>query len=113
MVSDVSGQELGQFLTKAVTKCTRDGYAGDWRSWVAFLERSTTSSMRDDVYLDQARNDTEEATILGLFFKERYERGKMKGRQATSPSAGITYYISAETRRVVRVADCKVCESGL
>ena len=95
-----SREELGQFLTKAVTKGTRDGYAGDWRSWVAFPGNSAVSSMREDVYLDQARNDTERATVLALYFKERYKIGKMRGRQATCPSAGIRHHFMSALRPV-------------
>lgn len=93
-------EELGQFLTKAVTKGTRDGYAVDWRSWVAFLGNFSTTSMREDVYLDQARTDTERATVLALYFKERYEIGKMRGRQATCPSAGIRHHFMSALRPV-------------
>jgi hypothetical protein len=54
-----SGQELGQFLTKAVTSGIRKSYAADWRSWESFLAKSTTILFRGDVYLDLARDDTE------------------------------------------------------
>ena len=100
MVSITSGQELGQFLTKAVTKGTSDGCGGDWRSWVAFLGKCTAGAMREDVYLDQARDDTERATVLALYFKERYETGKKRGRQATCPSAGIRHHFLSALRPV-------------
>lgn len=100
IVIDRSEQELGRFLTKAVTRGTRDGYAVDWRNWVSFLEKSAAVSMREDVYLDHARNDTERATILAMFFKERYEIGKMRGRQATCVSAGIRHHFIAALRPV-------------
>lgn len=99
-MSGRSGQELGQFLTKAVTRGTRNGYAADWRSWESFLEKSISSSMRGDVYLDQAHNDTERASILALFFKERYDIGEMRGRQATCVSAGIRHHFVAALRPV-------------
>ena len=100
IVSDRSGQELGQFLTKAVTRGTRNGYAADWRNWVSYVERSPASPMRGDVYLDRVINDTERAKILALFFKERYEVGKMRGRQATCVSAGIRHYFIAALKPV-------------
>ena len=56
--------------------------------------------MRWDVYLNRALNDTEKAKILALFFKERYEVGKMRGRQATCVSAGIRHYFIAALRPV-------------
>ena len=100
IVSGKSGQELGQFLTKAVTRGTRNGYAADWKSWESFLAKSTAISSRGDVYLDQAGSDTEKATLLAMFFKERYEVGELRGRQATCVSAGIRHYFIAALRPV-------------
>jgi hypothetical protein len=100
VVSKRSGQELGQFLTKAVTRGTRNSYAADWRSWESFLKKSPSGPMRGDLYLDQARNDTERATVLALFFKDRYEVAEMRGRQATCVSAGIRHHFIAALRPV-------------
>ena len=33
------GQELGQFLAKAVTVGTRSGSKSDWKEWLVFLEK--------------------------------------------------------------------------
>lgn len=53
-----------------------------------------------DVFLDQVKSDTDKATILALFFKERYGTGGMRGRQATSVSAGIRHYFVSALRSV-------------
>ena len=111
IVSGGPGQELGQFLAKAVTRGTRNGYAADWKSWVAFIGRSASSHIQGDVYLDQARSDAERAVILALFFKERYEVGKMRGRQATCVSAGIRHYFIAALRSV-EWFDCQIITSA-
>ena len=99
----VSGRpelDLGQFLAKSVTRGTRNGYAADWRSWVSFIGKPTVSYVEGDVYLDKARSDSEKAVILALFFKERYEVDKMRGRQATCVSAGIRHHFIAALRPV-------------
>jgi hypothetical protein len=93
-------QELGAFLARAVTRGTRNGYATDWKNWVAFVGRSEKSDRREDVYLDKAGSDTEKASALALFFKERYEEGMMRGRQATCASAGIRHHFIAALREV-------------
>ena len=95
----VSGRpelDLEQFLVKSVTRGTRNGYAAD----VSFIGKPTVSYVEGDVYLDKARSDSEKAVILALFFKERYEVDKMRGRQATCVSAGIRHHFIAALRPV-------------
>jgi hypothetical protein len=93
-------QKLGEFLTKGVTLGTRSGYAGDWREWVSFIEKERGSEGGKDVYLDLAKNDMERAAVLALFFKERYDSDGMRGRDATSGSAGVRHYFVAALRPV-------------
>ena len=100
VVSGGPGRELGQFLTKVVTRGTRNGHAADWKGWVSFIRNSSASYVQGDVYLDQARSDAERAVTLALFFKESYERGKMRGSQATCVSAGIRHHFIAALRSV-------------
>lgn len=91
-----------------MTQGTRSGYASDWKAWVSFI-RKLSSQVEGDVYLDQVKSDTDKATILALFFKERYEDGGLRARQATSISAGIRHQAplprGTEISRLVRVAN--------
>lgn len=50
--------------------------------------------------MDQVKSDTDKATILALFFKERYEDRGLRARQATSISAGIKHHFLAALRSV-------------
>ena len=111
IVSGGPRRELGQFLAKAVTRGTRNGYTADWKSWVSFIGKSTASYIQGDVYLDQARSDAERAVTLALFFKERYEVGKMRGRQATCVSAGIRHHFIAALRPV-EWFECQIITSA-
>ena len=87
------------FLAKGVTQETRSGYASDWKAWVSYI-RKLSNQVEGDVYLDQVKSDTDKATILALFFKERYEDRGLRARQATSISAGIKHHFLAALRSV-------------
>ena len=65
-----------------------------------YLRTAHRGGQQVDVFLDQVKSDTDKATILALFFKERYEMGGMRGRQATSVSAGIRHYFVSALRSV-------------
>ncbi len=54
-----------------------------------------------DVYLDQARDDTERAAMLALFFKGRYDEGGMRGKAATTAGAGIRHAFMVALRPVL------------
>lgn len=82
-----------------MTQGTRSGYASDWKAWVSIIRKLSTQ-VEGDVYLDQVKSDTDKATILALFFKERYEDGGLRARQATSISAGIRHHFLAALRSV-------------
>lgn len=98
MVSEELGRDLGQFLSKSVTQGTRNSYAGDWKAWVLFVGRLSKGGQQVDVYLDQVKSGIDRATILALFFKERYEDGGSRARQATSVSAGIRHHFLSALR---------------
>ena len=100
VATESQGEGLSQFLTKGVTKGTRNGYSSDWRAWIAHVEKMTEGSIGGDVYLDKVKSDKDRAVMLALFFKERYEAGGMRGRQATSVSAGIRHFFAAALRPV-------------
>lgn len=91
---------LGLFLTKGVTLGTRKGYAADWRRWVSYIGRIQKGGSEADVFLDQVRNEEDKATILALFFKERYDEEGMRGKQATCIGAGIRHYFIAALKPV-------------
>ena len=67
---------------------------------MSFIGKSTSSHVQGDVYLDQAGSDAERAVTLALFFKKRYDVGKMRGRQATCVSAGMRHRFIAALRSV-------------
>ena len=100
VATEAQGEGLSQFLTKGVTKGTRNGYSADWRAWTAHVMKMTEGSAEGDVYLDKVKSDKERAIMLALFFKERYETGGMRGRKATSVSAGIRHFFAAALRPV-------------
>ena len=91
---------LGQFLAKAVTFGTRSGYEGDWRKWLEFIGKRQGMSGNDDVYLDKVSSDTERATLLALFLKERYTLEGMRGRVAITVSASIRHAFMIALRPV-------------
>jgi hypothetical protein len=79
---------LGPFLSKGVTQGTRNGYSTDWKAWVSYIgRRISLAGQEGDVFLDRVRSDTDRATILALFFKERYEDGGLRARHATCISS--------------------------
>ena len=98
--TEVDGEELGRFLSKGVTERTRNGYAASWRAWVVFIGKESSDARRRDVFLEGMKSDTERAVRLALFFKERYENGGMRGRQATAVSAGIRHHFAAALKSV-------------
>ena len=53
-----------------------------------------------DLYLDRVKSEKDKAAMVALFFKERYESGGMRGRQAISVSAGIKHYFAAALKPV-------------
>lgn len=91
---------LGVFLAKGVTQGTRNGYATDWKVWVSYIGRISKAGQEGDVFLDLVKSDTDKATILALFFKERYENGGLRARQATAVSAGIRHFFLSALRSV-------------
>ena len=100
VATEAQGKGLSQFLTKGVTKGTRNGYSADWRAWIAHVMKMAEASAEGDVYLDKVKSDKERAMMLALFFKERYETGGMRGRKATSVSAGNRHFFAAALRPV-------------
>jgi hypothetical protein len=92
---------LGPFLSKGVTQGTRNGYSTDWKAWVSYIgRRISLAGQEGDVFLDRVRSDTDRATILALFFKERYEDGGLRARHATCISAGIRHNFLSALRSV-------------
>ncbi len=83
-----------------MTQGTRNGYAADWKAWVAYIGRLSKGGQEGDMFLDRVRSDADKATILALFFKERYEDGGLRARQATSISAGIRHHFLSALRSV-------------
>ena len=57
-------------------------------------------SGNEDVYLDKVSGDTERATLLALIFKDRYTLEGMRGRVATTVSAGIRHAFMTALRWV-------------
>ena len=100
MATESQGEELSLFLTKGVTKGTRNSYASDWKAWTTFIEEMQKGAAVKDVYLDEVKSEKDKAVMLALFFKVRYESGGMRGRQATSVSAGIKHYFAAALKPV-------------
>lgn len=52
------------------------------------------------MYLEKCGSDNDRAVILALFFKERYEAGGMRGKQATAVSAGIRHHFATALKPV-------------
>ena len=98
--TEVQGEELSSFLTKGVTKGTRNSYASDWKAWTTYIMGKQGGAAVKDVYLDKVKNEKDKAIMLALFFKARYELGGMRGRQATSVSAGIKHHFAAALKPV-------------
>lgn len=78
---------------------------------MSFIEKSAASHIKGDVYLDRARSDSKRAATLALFFKERYKRDKMRGRQATCVSADIRHHFIAALRPV-EWSECQILTSA-
>ena len=100
VVTELQGEQLSVFLTKGVTMGTRSSYASDWRAWTMHIEGMPEGAAVKDLYLDRVKSEKDKAVMLALFFKERYESGGMRGRQATSVSAGIKHYFAAALKPV-------------
>ena len=83
-----------------MTQGTRNSYAHVWKAWEEYILRVHSGGREGDVFLDQVGSDADKATILALFFKERYDEGGMRGRQATSVSAGVRHYFVTALRSV-------------
>lgn len=83
-----------------MTQGTRNTYANVWKAWEEYIRRVHSGGREGDVYLDQIRGDADKAAILALFFKERYDKGGMRGRQATSVSAGVRHHFVTALRSV-------------
>ena len=64
------------------------------------MQKMSQGSEEGDGYLDKAESDKDRAVVLALFFKERYETGGMRGRQAAPVSAGIRHFFAAALRLV-------------
>ena len=99
-MTTAQGEGLGQFLAKGVTRGTRSAYAADWRLWSAFVGKIAQDGGEGDVYLEKSGSDRDRAVMLALFFKERYETGGMRGRQATAVSAGIRHHFATALKPV-------------
>ena len=80
VATELQGEELSLFLTKGVTKGTRNSYASDWKAWTTHIEEMQEGAAVKDVYLDKVKNEKDKSVMLALFFKVRYESGGMRGR---------------------------------
>ena len=113
VATEAQGRELTLFLTKGVTKGTKNSYTSDWRAWATHIEEMQEGAAVKDMYLDKVKNDKDKAIMLALFFKARFESRGMRGRQATSVSAGVKHYFAAALKpvdwfdsQIVKKASC-------
>ena len=87
---------MGLFIAHSVTAATAKAYEGHWTKWCKFINEDLDS---EDPLLGEWLEDDKSA-IVCLFLQLRYDEG-MRGKQATSVTAGIRLKFAAALRSTV------------
>ena len=92
IISKQSKEELGQFIGTSVLPNTSRVYDQHWTQWKQFLKSEVD---QDDPFLLALRED-EKSSLVALMKLRRHEAG-LRGKAATSFTAGIRMRFAQET----------------